>query len=203
MDLQAAERAIKALETEAQRVRGLGDLRAELSSTQATLSKAVYELENVMQASSASSAAHAASIQEILAAMKETAAEAAAFQQQTLQRLQERSDDMERRSETALKGISTTLRDGLNEVHAQTRATVREVDQTVAAQVARVLVEVQTANRAATQELSDRMERLQRELATSQELSSASVVEKLRLTILMATGVLAAIVILLSWWIKA
>ena len=147
MDFDPAERAIKKLEMEANRVAGLGDLRDQLMTLSTQLGESLVKLD---------------SLSGVLSGSKNDTANALDALKVSL----ETQEDIQKKSlkalNTALEGgldsLQAALGAGLDSVHGLIRGICREIDETVKARLERYLAEYQILLRSESRALHDHID---------------------------------------------
>ena len=147
MDFDPAERAIKKLEMEANRVAGLGDLRDQLMTLSTQLGESLVQLD---------------SLSGVLSESKNDTANALDALKVSL----ETQEDIQKKSfkalNTALEGgldsLQAALGAGLDSVHGLIRGICREIDETVKARLERYLAEYQILLRSESRALHDHID---------------------------------------------
>ncbi len=150
MDLRAGERALEALEQEASRLRGIGDLRRQLDDALQRLTEQSTQLATAGDALLRSQQQSEQDRQQTLATLL-----------QSVDTLREQFGESRDQIITRLDGQVDAIRTGLAQIHRQVQELAQQIDQGVKAELGRSLGELRV-------ELSTSMGNLTRQLDLAQ-----------------------------------
>lgn len=202
MDLQGTEHALKLLESEAQRARGLGDLRHDLRQMQSDLSDTISALDSSVANLQVTLALRTETLVRAAEALQTIVSEAELDRKKDLQAVVDATKRLELAQQERLRVIDSQLRAGLDAIFAQTKSIVREVDQSVQAQLTRTLTEFQAVVRNEMRATNDRLDLVQRELVQSQANALTAMTIRFWAALAIEITVISGLVVAVVWLLK-
>lgn len=202
MDLQGTEHALKLLESEAQRARGLGDLRHDLRQMQSDLSDTISALDSSVANLQVTLALRTETLVRAAEALQTIVSEAELDRKKDLQAVVDATKRLELAQQERLRVIDSQLRAGLDAIFAQTKSIVREVDQSVQAQLTRTLTEFQAVVRNEMRATNDRLDLVQRELIQSQANALTAMTIRFWAALAIEITVISGLVVAVVWLLK-
>ena len=202
MDLQGTEHALKLLESEAQRARGLGDLRHDLRQMQSDLSDTISALDSSVANLQVTLALRTETLVRAAEALQTIVSEAELDRKKDLQAVVDATKRLELAQQERLRVIDSQLRAGLDAIFAQTKSIVREVDQSVQAQLTRTLTECQAIVRNEMRVTNDRLDLVQRELVQSQANALTAMTIRFWAALAIEITVISGLVVAVVWLLR-
>ena len=166
-DLQPAERAIKQLEIEANRVAGLGELRDKLLELTAKIEEGLVSLNSLSVEPREKMETDSKEIKDISNSHK--------IQINILRDAVEKIDS---HLSSGLESIRTVLESRLDTIHGTVRGISREIDETVKARLERYLAEYQILLRSEISSLQERFDLRTKKLESAMEDAAQRIIRR-------------------------